>query len=82
MLNYFQSGFKLVCRQTLKKALEKQFLSKKEALKTFIRENGVKLSITADGRTSPVIEPFLRITGNLNLIINNYFLIDLPFKKK
>ena len=63
MINYFNRDFKPVCRQTFKKVLESQFLFKKDSLKKLIIKKGVKISLTADGWTSPVNETFLGITG-------------------
>jgi len=81
----FNPEFKPVCRQTLKRIMDEKFHIKKEKLKLFLRENIKRLSITADGWTSPAYEPYIGITGSLNKIssfrfIKLTFLINSPFR--
>ena len=62
LLKYLNKDVKPICRKTLKKKLEVNFEKKKEFIKKFILATGSKVSLTADGWTSPQNEPFLGLT--------------------
>lgn len=74
---YLNKDYKSVCRQTLKKRLEERYHRERErGFENYFRDFYPRVSLTADGWTSPVGEPFLGLTRhfvdkewNLNSIV-------------